>query len=83
MSPNMALFSRAYLPTSNSNPLSTKVCKQPPAWSCCSRTRTRFPARANKFAVVRPPIPLPITIASRRLGIFLGLKPVKKLQNIR
>ena len=64
-----------HLPTSNSYPFSMNVWQHPPARSCCSSTRTRFPVRASNVAVVRPPIPLPITIASTRSGIFLGKNP--------
>jgi hypothetical protein len=51
--------------------------QQPPAWSCCSRTRTFLPALANSIAVLSPPIPLPITIASRLSGTLGGLNSEK------
>lgn len=64
-----------HLPTSNSNPLFWKVCVQPPAWSCCSRTTTFFPALDKSAAAVKPPTPLPITTASRAGGIRSTRKP--------
>lgn len=66
------------LPTSNSNPLFSKVCVHPPAWSCCSRTRTLFPALAKRAAAVRPPTPLPITTASRAAGTRSTRKPAHR-----
>jgi len=48
--------------------LSMKVWQHPPAWSCCSSTRTFFPALAMIEAVERPPMPLPMTMASRSFG---------------
>lgn len=65
------------IPTSNSKPFSVKVWQQPPATSCCSRTRTFFPALAIVAAAVIPPIPLPIIIASRFFGIFSLVNPKK------
>ena len=56
-------------------PLSINEWQQPPAWSCCSSTRTFLPTRARRAAVVRPPMPLPITIASSSSGTFLAVKP--------
>lgn len=65
------------LPTSNSNPLFSKVCVQPPAWSCCSRTTTLFPALDKSAAAVKPPMPLPITTTSRAGGTRSTRKPVQ------
>ena len=50
---------------SSFSPLSMYVWQQPPAWSCCSSTNTFFPVLERMEAVVNPPIPLPITIASQ------------------
>ena len=66
------------LPTSNSNPLFWKVWVQPPAWSCCSRTKTFFPALDKSAAAVKPPTPLPITTASRAGGTRSTRKPAKR-----
>ena len=66
-----------YSPTSNSKPLSTNVWQHPPAWSCCSRTRTFLPALAKMAAAVRPPMPLPTTMASTLSGILLVWKPAQ------
>lgn len=65
-------------PTSNSNPLFWKVCVHPPAWSCCSRTTTFFPALDKSAAAVKPPMPLPITTASRSAGTRSSRNPVRK-----
>lgn len=66
------------LPTSNSKPWFSKVWQHPPAWSCCSRTRTLFPALASTAAADRPPMPLPMTTASRRSGMRSLRKPLWK-----
>ena len=50
---------------SNSKPFSTKEWQQPPAWSCCSRTRTFLPTRPSRTPAVRPPTPLPMIITSQ------------------
>lgn len=67
---------RCSLPTSNSVPLSWKVWQQPPAWSCCSNTSTRLPTLARMHAAARPPMPLPMTTASKSCGTRAVLNPV-------
>lgn len=76
-----ALELLSLLPVSNSKPLSTNVWQQPPAWSCCSRTKTLCPALPSNTAVVKPPIPLPTTIVSILSGTFWDLNPVRITQN--
>ena len=61
--------------TCSSLPLSINEWQQPPAWSCCSKTNTFFPAFARSAAVDRPPIPLPMTMASRFSGTFRDTNP--------
>lgn len=63
------------LPTSNSLPCSWKVWQHPPAWSCCSSTSTRLPTLARVPAAARPPMPLPMTTASRSRGTRAALNP--------
>ena len=65
-----------YVETINQSlPLSINEWQHPPAWSCCSKTKTFFPAFARRAAVHRPPIPLPITMASRFSGTFRDTNP--------
>ena len=45
-----------------------KVWQHPPAWSCCSRISTFFPALAKMAPAAIPPIPLPMMTASRSSG---------------
>lgn len=61
-------------PTSNSKPFLLKVWQQPPAFPCCSRTTTRFPALERSAAAASPPMPLPITTASRFSGTLAAEK---------
>lgn len=63
------------LPTSNSVSCSWKVWVHPPAWSCCSSTSTRLPARASVPAAASPPTPLPMTTASSCAGTRRALNP--------
>ena len=56
------------LPESNSKPSFMKVWHKPPAWSFCSRTSTFLPSLAKTAAAVKPPTPLPITMASSFCG---------------
>ena len=49
--------------------------QHPPAWSCCSRTRAFLPALERRAAQDKPPIPLPITMASKSWGTFFAAKP--------
>eukprot|EP00977_Amphora_coffeiformis_P029998 scaffold44081_cov168-Amphora_coffeaeformis.AAC.1 len=45
----------------------------PPVLSgCCSKTKTRWPARASKLAQAQPPEPLPMTIVSMCFGSRSG-----------
>ena len=53
-----------------SDPFSVKVWQDPPATSCCSRTRTFFPPFDKIAAVVSPEMPLPTMMASRSIGTF-------------
>ena len=70
-------ISKLYIPVSNSNPLSWKVWQHPPAWSCCSSTRTFLPARASRAPTLSPPIPLPMMMVSRCSGTLWLLNPTK------
>lgn len=62
------------VPVSNSKPFSVKVWQQPPSFPCCSSTSTRLPALASSAAAPRPPMPLPITMASSRSGTLSAEK---------
>ena len=57
------------------SPFSTNVWQEPPALSCCSSTKTFRPARDSIAAVVKPPIPLPMMIASRSDGTCSDRNP--------
>ena len=63
------------IPTSNSNPFSVNVWQHPPAWSCCSSTSTLLLALDRMAAALRPPIPLPMTLASRFSGTLPSVNP--------
>lgn len=66
------------LPTSNSQPRSSKVWQHPPAWSCCSSTSTLLPTLARVAAAARPPMPLPMTTASSSGGTRRELNPARE-----
>ena len=78
--PNV-IYIKIHSPTSNSKPSSMKLCMHPPAWSCCSSTKTFCPERARMLAVARPPPPLPITIVSKSAGTCFSANPIKNALN--